>query len=71
MEAHIEAKNLYGAWKFYPINETATLLAAIAGTKTLTPESITLAQRMGVKFIQHLPRKMGDVSLPFNLEDYV
>lgn len=70
MEACIEPKNLYGVWKFYPRNDVAETLAAIAGTKTLTLDVIRLAQSIGVQFVEIIPRNLGDVSMPFNVDDY-
>jgi hypothetical protein len=40
---HIEARNVFGQWKLYPVNDAAKALAAIAGTKTLDPRDIKTA----------------------------
>ena len=50
MEALVEVKNVFGARKVYPANETAELLAKLAGTKTLTETTITLAKELGYTF---------------------
>lgn len=50
MEALVEVKNNYGARTVYPANQTAELLAQLAGTKTLTETTITLAKQLGYKF---------------------
>jgi hypothetical protein len=43
----ITVKNVYGEDKFYPHNDQARGLAAIAGTKTLTRGVLRVAQDMG------------------------
>jgi nitrous oxidase accessory protein NosD len=47
---HIEipARSVYGATVFDPANETARMLAAIAGTKTLTLATLRHARAMGI-----------------------
>jgi len=44
----VEIKNVYGTLKAYPANEAAELLAQIAGTKTLSNQTLALAERMGM-----------------------
>jgi hypothetical protein len=43
----IEAKSNYGNQVFYPVNETAQVFANIAGTKTLSLDTIRQAKRLG------------------------
>jgi hypothetical protein len=43
----IRAEKVYGNWVIYPMNPAAKLLAEIAGTKTLTNNTLQLAERMG------------------------
>ena len=43
----IEAKSNYGTQVFYPVNETAQVFANIAGTKTLSLDTIRQAKRLG------------------------
>jgi hypothetical protein len=43
----IEYRNVYGVQKIYPANSAAECLAAIAGTTTLSPADLRLAQRLG------------------------
>ena len=43
----ITVRNVYGEDKFYPHNDQARGLAAIAGTKTLTKAVLRVAQDMG------------------------
>jgi hypothetical protein len=43
----ITVRNLYGVDQFYPHNDQARGLAAIAGTKTLTKAVLRMAQDMG------------------------
>ncbi len=47
MTIAIEVRNVYGRETIYPANETASLIAAIAGTKTLTHATLQLAERLG------------------------
>ena len=41
------AKSVYGVTQFYPVCEQAKTLAAIAGTKTLTPQALGLIRNLG------------------------
>ena len=50
MEAIVQIKNVFGNKTVYPVNEAAKTLAAIAGTKTLTTETIELAKQLGFTF---------------------
>jgi len=43
----VRAQHVYGERKLYPVNDNAQGLAAIAGTKTLTPSVLTIAREMG------------------------
>ena len=43
----VQVRNVYGVPSVYPINETASLFAQIAGTKTLTHPTLCLAERLG------------------------
>ena len=43
----ITVRSVYGEDKFYPHNDQARSLAAIAGTKTLTRDVLLVAQDMG------------------------
>ena len=40
-------KNVYGNEIVYPVSESAKLFARIAGTKTLTSETLTLIKLLG------------------------
>jgi hypothetical protein len=44
----VEVKSVYGKPLYYPINESANLLAHIAGTETLTAQTLKLAKDMGM-----------------------
>jgi len=46
----IEIKDQYGNDVVYPACETSRLLAKIAGTKTLTADTIMYAKRLGYIF---------------------
>jgi hypothetical protein len=47
MEIMVTAKSVYGETKYYPANNAASHLAAIAGTKTLTLTAMRHAADMG------------------------
>ena len=47
MEIIVKVKNVYGQEKVYPICEKAKTFARIAGTKTLTTETIGLIKSLG------------------------
>lgn len=48
MLATVTQKDVYGAQKVYPANVTAQLFAKIAGTKTLTRDTLGAMLAMGV-----------------------
>jgi hypothetical protein len=50
MIAQVEIHEIYGKKTIYPLNEQAQLLARIAGTKTLTPQTVDLAKKLGFHF---------------------
>lgn len=43
----VRLREVYGKPLVYPVNEQAKLLAELAGSKTLTSHTMTLARRMG------------------------
>ena len=47
MEILVILKRVYGEMKVYPICEKARTLASIAGTTTLTPETIEKIKMLG------------------------
>lgn len=47
MECVINIKDVYGKPTVYPVNETAKLLADLAGTKTLTPQALAIIAKLG------------------------
>ena len=49
MKIQIEMKEVYGETKVYPVCEKAKIFAAIAGTKTLTSETLKNVERLGYK----------------------
>lgn len=49
MKAIVKARNVYGETKFYPVNAVAQGFADIAGTKTLTLETLRIMKRLGVE----------------------
>lgn len=50
MILEIKIKDVYGNQTLYPVNEKARILAKIAGTKTLTKETVALAKQLGFTF---------------------
>jgi hypothetical protein len=48
MLIEVEVRNVYGKTLFYPINDKAHMLALIAGTETLTNQTLKLATDMGM-----------------------
>lgn len=57
----IEVKDVYGQPKYYPVNNAAKVFARIAGTKTLTVETINSAKELGfvVNATYHLPKELS------------
>jgi hypothetical protein len=47
MNIQIEVKNHYGNTMYYPACDKSSLLARLAGTKTLTPEAIRTIKELG------------------------
>lgn len=47
MKIQIEMKEVYGETKVYPVCPKAKLFAKIAGTKTLTRETLENIERLG------------------------
>ncbi len=47
MHIEIEVKNVYGEPKVYPMCDKAKLFARIAGTTTLTHNTLTWVERLG------------------------
>jgi hypothetical protein len=45
----VEVKTIYGKPLYYPKNHNAEMLAQIAGTNTLTPQTLKLATDMGME----------------------
>lgn len=59
----IRFDRIYGQVKCYPANEPAELLARIAGTKTLKPETVKAARALGMD-VRLLPGSLA------TLEDF-
>lgn len=47
MKVIVQIKNVYGEEKIYPVCESAKAFAAIAGTRTLTLQTMTQIKRLG------------------------
>lgn len=60
--ATVELQQHYGNTTVYPLNRTAGLLAELAGTKTLTRQTILLAEALGFSFqVRHLVRPCREI----------
>ena len=51
-ELEVKVKNVYGNTYYYPTCRDGETLAELAGTKTLTPAIMKLANRLGYTFAQ-------------------
>jgi hypothetical protein len=49
MEIIVQIKNVYGEEKIYPVCEKAQAFAAIAGTRTLTHQTIRQVKKLGYR----------------------
>lgn len=47
MECVVHIREVYGRPTVYPVNETAKLLAQLAGTKTFTPQALATVAKLG------------------------
>ncbi len=56
-ELKVRIKNNFGTYHYYPENDQAQMLAHIAGTETLTPQTLKLATHMGfiISYIHTIP----------------
>lgn len=54
MTVIIKIKSVYGQDKVYPLCATGKAFARIAGTKTLTEQTIHEMKTIGVKFVQEI-----------------
>lgn len=50
MELTVEFKIVYGVDTVYPVCDKAKFFAALAGTKTLTPQAVKLIKQQGYTF---------------------
>lgn len=57
----VEVRQVYGCTKVYPMNEQAKLLAGIAGTATLTPFTLQLAEKMGFTITRAAPKPLKEI----------
>jgi hypothetical protein len=57
----VEIKTVYGKHLYYPTNDKAQMLAHIAGTDTLTPQTLKLAKDMGmaITFTHVIPQEVA------------
>ena len=52
MQVTIQIKNVFGTEKAYPVNDTAFAIAKIAGTKTLTRQSLAGVFALGLPIVE-------------------
>lgn len=57
----VEVRTVYGVDKIYPVNEAAQILASIAGTKTLSAQTIEYANALGLEVVE-VKRNYGPIS---------
>ena len=55
-EIFVEVKTVYGRKTIYPLCTASTRLAALAGDRTLTPESISLIKALGYSIVVKQPK---------------
>jgi hypothetical protein len=56
----VTCRDVYGTEKFYPSCKTAQLFAAIAGTKTLTPQVLNLIEKAGYQIMNTDRGRVGE-----------
>lgn len=49
---HVRTKQVYGADLIYPACNEAKLLARLHGTKTLTPDAISIIKQLGYRVVE-------------------
>ena len=52
IKVQIQIRNVYGEEKAYPVNTAAACIARIAGTKTLTRNSLVHVLAMGMMIVE-------------------
>jgi hypothetical protein len=62
MLIQVEARNVYGKLMIYPINDAAHILADIAGTKTIAPEVLAKAKKLGHEVREVAVAKLGEAA---------
>lgn len=60
MHLEVEIRTVYGKSLYYPMNDKAQMLAHIAGTETLTAQTLKLAKDMGmtIRFNHTVPEEV-------------
>lgn len=58
----VQVRNVYGKPVVYPANEAAELIAAIAGTKTLSTATLAYARRLGFDIQQVEAYQLAEVA---------
>ena len=61
MKAFVTLKSVYGDTKVYPHCSVATGFANIAGTKTLTKQTLVEMKKLGVEIIVHADETISDL----------
>ena len=58
MRIELISKSVYGVVKFYPANETAKVIAQIAGTITISPAMIALCRKLNAEIVDVSPSQV-------------
>lgn len=61
MEIHVQVRNKYGKPLIYPVNQAACDLAELAGTVTLAPRVLRLAQKLGHAVVEVQARNLEEL----------
>jgi hypothetical protein len=67
MNLHVQIKSVYGTDKVYPVNTPAQLFARIAGTKTLTRETLRNVFALGC--VVSVLDRYGQIAATFNRQN--
>ncbi len=62
MEVQVEVHDVYGKPTVYPVGVTATLFAQIAGTKTLSHDTLCRIEALGYTIVS-VPRNIRNVGI--------
>ncbi|MBI5259791.1 MAG: hypothetical protein HY855_25045 [Burkholderiales bacterium] len=57
----VVVRSVYGVKQIYPANDAARVIAQIAGTKTLTTQTLALAKKLGMVVQEVLEPQLAEV----------